>query len=423
MLSFVRIVFAFIVIAAIGYQLAKWSDGLRLETAKPADKRSKTEQARPAARSTSENEVTIAFRTATASLALAYIESDDAASETTLARKLIALDASQLEAFYHDSLAFDFESSRAFEAAAIALRKIASQDPEKALVLLYGLSPANKERLASALATGWTQLDPLSAWDWIDSAWIDSDGEFIDRELQNTMFRDALNLVLDEREDYQLAAHLLASVVEPDLRLELADLIAFHVVSKNPAQALDRMDFKDDAFLDSAIMDAVISEWARRDSIGAMEWTLSNEDQVTSQGAKEIAKDLLLNGVSQKLVAFHSELNSVYKRDAVASESSRLLARRNPIDSIAWLASVESLNSRYDAYFDSLYELGHDDFGSSIEYAELANSVAELDRETVFLEALQSWTLVDPGQVRNYLDSSAEFLESGRFSRLRNGLN
>jgi len=302
------------------------------------------------------------------------------------------------------------------------LEAIAAQDPARALELLHSLSPAEKARLSTKLSIGWARTDPLGAWDWIDSAWVDPSGAYIDRQLQNSLFRGTLDVVLQDHEDYQMAANLLGSVVEPDLKLELADLIAFHVVSKNPAEALERMRFQSDELLDSAIMDAVIEEWAQRDSIGAMEWTLENQRQVTSAGAKVIAKDLILNGARNGLNDFHANLESQYKRDAVASEGARLLARREPIEAIAWLAAIESTGDRYQAYYDSLYEIGHDDFESSVEFAELASSVANLERETAFFEAMQSWTLVDPERVKTYLDSSDDFVDSLRFAQLRSRL-
>ena len=226
------------------------------------------------------------------------------------------------------------------------------------------MTTREKEHQFKELVVGWARAGSHRLADWIDSMWMDSSGAYIDRKLQNGLFRETLDVVLEEHEDYQMAVGMLASVVEPDLKLELADLIAFHVVSKNPAEALERTRFQSDDLLDSAIMDAVIEEWAQRDSIGAMERTLANQRQVTRVGAKKIAKDLLLNGVRDGLIGFHANLQSQYKRDAVASEGARLLARREPIESIAWLAAIESTEDRYQAYCDSLYEIGHDDFES-----------------------------------------------------------
>jgi hypothetical protein len=208
--------------------------------------------------------------------------------------------------------------------------------------------------------------------------------------------------------------------MEPGLRLELANLIAFYVVSENPAQTLNQLDFTSDDLVDSAIMDAVIDEWAQRDSRGAMTWTLENQDQVTSKGARFIAKDLILNEVYQDLERFHSNLQSPFKRDSVASESARLFARRNPDVSISWLATIESSASRYNAYYDSLYEIGHDDFDSTVRFAELAYGVASLDREEALFGALQGWSVIAPERVHSYLDSSDALSESVRLSSLVN---
>ena len=76
---------------------------------------------------------------------------------------------------------------------------------------------------------------------------------------------------------------------------------------------------KDD-LLDSAIMD-VIEEWAQRIQL---EHGVDIGKSATSHqgGGKEIAKDLLLNGVRDGLLGFHANLQSQYKKDAVASEGS-----------------------------------------------------------------------------------------------------
>ncbi len=419
MLNVLKSFLAIVVVSAIGYQLAQIVDRLyNGPSSIPGNRASQT----PAESQAEREDEPLRRDGVMEPLVVTFLEADLLEGEFSLERKLATLDYSQLEDFYIEALSFDLQSAKAYEAAGLALQKIATQDAAKALGLLYTLTPAEKERLSTELAVGWARADPNSTWDWIDSAWLDSSGAYIDRQLQNGLFRETLDVVLEEHEDYQMAAGMLASVVEPDLKLELADLIAFHVVSKNPAEALERMRFQSDDLLDSAIMDAVIEEWAQRDSIGAMEWTLANQRQVTSVGAKEIAKDLLLNGVRDGLIDFHANLQSQYKRDSVASEGARLLARREPIESIAWLAAIESTRDRYQAYYDSLYEIGHDDFESTVEFAELANSVANLDRETAYFEALQSWTLVDPERVKVYLDSSDDFVDSLRFAQLRSGL-
>ena len=423
MFNVLRSLLAIAVASAIGYQLAQIGD--RLYNGPPSIPRNRMAESvsQTQTESKAETEVELPLRDGVMEpLVETFLEAGSVEGEFSLERKLATLDFSQLEDFYIEALSFDLESAKAYEAAGLALQKIATQDPGKALELLFALSPAEKERLSRELAIGWARADPLSTWDWIDAAWVDQSGAYIDRQLQNSLFRETLDVVLEGHEDYQMAANMLASVVEPNLKLELADLIAFHVVSRNPAEALERMRFQSDDLLDSAIMDAVIKEWAQRDSIGAMEWTLANQRQVTSAGAKEIAKDLLLNGARDGLIDFHANLQSQYKRDAVASEGARLLARREPIESISWLAAIEFKGDRYQAYYDSLYEIGHDDLESSVEFAELANSVANLDRETAFFEALQSWTLVDPERLKVYLDSSDDFVGSLRFAQLRSGL-
>lgn len=422
MLNFIKIVSAFLGVCSVGFLLARWADQLGPQG--PSKGATFVEVSREKAPEASREIDSIRLPPGQMeSIVSSYLESDRVTGVLTLERKLTALSIEELREFFMEALSFDLEDHRAFEAGGLALEAIARVDPRQALELLYALSPSEKQRLATALSDGWAQYDAVSAWDWIDSAWIDYDGGFIDRNLQNQMFHGALEVVLSQRRDYQLATHLLASVVEPELRLELADLIAFHVVSENPAQTLDRLNFETDALIDSAIMDAVISEWAQRDSLGAMDWTLENEDQVTSKGTRVIARDLLLSGVYQDLENFHMNLKNPYKRDSVASESARLLARRNPIKSISWLAAIESTSSKYNAYYDSLYEIGHDDFDSSVRYAELAYSVANLDRETALLEALQDWSVVNPEKVKLYLNSGDDLLKSGKLSSLMETVN
>jgi len=422
-LNLLKAFLAIAVVSAVGYQLAQIGD--RLYNGRPPALKDQVVKAnsQTSQETKREAEAAPAQRDGVMEpLVETFLEAGSPEGAFSLERKLAALDLAQLEDFYIEALSFDLQSYLAIEGAGLALEAIAAQDPARALELLYSLSPAEKARLSTKLSIGWARTDPLGAWDWIDSAWVDPSGAYIDRQLQNSLFRGTLDVVLQDHEDYQMAANLLGSVVEPDLKLELADLIAFHVVSKNPAEALERMRFQSDELLDSAIMDAVIEEWAQRDSIGAMEWTLENQRQVTSAGAKVIANDLILNGSRNGLNDFHANLESQYKRDAVASEGARLLARREQIEAIAWLAAIESTGDRYQAYYDSLYEIGHDDFESSVEFAELASSVANLERETAFFEAMQSWTLVDPERVKTYLDSSDDFVDSLRFAQLRSRL-
>ncbi len=422
MLNFIKILVAFLGVCSFGFLLARWADQLGNSAPKAVSIAARSDSEAKATYPP-EQAPTLSVKGPMEAIVGSFLESQKEEGIFTLERKLTALSLDELEEFYIEALSFDLENRRAFEAAGLALQSIASQDPRRALELLYALTPSEKERLATALSDGWARYDAVSAWDWIDSAWIDANGEYVDRDLQNKMFHGTLEVVLSEQRNYQLATDLLSSVVEPGLRLELADLIAFYVVSENPAQTLDRLDFSSDAMVDSAIMDAVIDEWAQRDSLGAMAWTLENQDQVTTKGARLIAKDLVLNGVYQSLKDFHLELQSPYKRDSVASESARLLARRNPNDSISWLAAIESSVTKYSAYYDSLYEIGHDDFDSTVRYAELAYGVANLDREDALFEALQGWSVIAPGKVLSYLESSDGLDESARLSALMESVN
>ncbi len=422
MLNVIKILVVFLGVCSFGFFLARWADQLGNNSPQAfsiADRSDSEAKALGQPEEVPANPVKGPMEAIVGS----FLESQQEEGVFTLERKLTALSLDELEEFYIEALSFDLEDRRAYEAASLALQSIASQDPRRALELLYALTPSEKSRLATALSDGWARYDAVSAWDWIDSAWIDANGEYIDRDLQNRMFHGTLEVVLSEQRNYQLATDLLSSVVEPGLRLELADLIAFYVVSENPAQTLARLDFTSNAMVDSAIMDAVIDEWAQRDSLGAMAWTLGNQDQVTIKGARLIAKDLILNGVYEALENFHLELQSSYKRDSVASESARLLARRNPNDSVSWLAAIESSGTKYNAYYDSLYEIGHDDFDSSVRYAELASGIANLDREDALFEALQGWAVISPSKVQAYLESSDGLSGSDRLSALVEGAN
>ena len=422
MLTFLKIVVSFATISAVGYQLAYWADYLASSTP-PARVSKEPAPGEPSSSQeidTVEADPAFASKAAIGSMVSTFLDSKT--GSFALEKKLTALDLEELEEFYIEALSLDLIDSRAFDAAGLALEAIAAQDPALAVQLLYALSPAEKERLTTALSNGWAQHDALSAWDWIDSAWIDQDGEFIDRDLQNRMFREALGVVLQDDGKIQLAADLVSSLLEPDLRTGLAEMIAYQVVSENPAQALGRLNFESDALIDSAIMDAIIGEWSNRDSIGAMTWTLENESQVSNQGMRSIAKDLLLNGVYEELVAFHSNLFETGKRDSVAWESARLLARRDPQTSIDWISAIETPTSRYGAFNDSLYEIGHDDFTSSIQFAELAYGVANLDRETVLFQALQSWSTVDSEKVRAYLDRNNSLTAGETLDALRESI-
>lgn len=337
---------------------------------------------------------------------------EDFISETDPERRLWQLrqnlqsaSVEELEDLFIEAMSYDLEDRLALQVAGIALKGIAQHNASLSVGLLYTLSPAEKEKLVWSVASGWALDDADSAWDWISTAWVDPEGNFIDRQLQNRLFREAIDSLLQEKKAYQIAAGLVSSIVDPDLRTGLADLIAFRAVRDNPSEALSRIDFDSNDYLDTAIMDAIIDEWAQRDSIGAKDWTLDNEQQVSTKGARYIAKNLLLNEADHALRAFHGDLSSIVKKDSVAAEATRLLARRDPIGSVDWLHVIHSSATKREATYDALYEIGHDSFESTITYVDLAYDLEAPERASTLYAALESWTRVDQKLVSDYLDS------------------
>ncbi len=329
-----------------------------------------------------------------------------------LRQRIESASIESLQELFIEALSYDLEDRLVFQIAGIALKKIAQQNAAASVELLFALSPAEKEKLAWAVASGWAVDDGRSAWDWISTAWIDPLGNFIDRDLQNRLHREALDALMLENQDYQLAASLASTVTEPDLKKSLADLIAFRVVSDNPSAALDRIDFASNDYLDTAIMDAIVDEWAQRDSFGAKNWTLENEPQVSTRGARIIAKNLFLSEAMEVLSSFHQNLTSIPKKDSVAAEATRLLARRDPAFSVDWLHSIQSPFIKREATYDALYEIGHDSFESTIQYVDLAYASLTPERESTLYAALESWSRVDAQIVANYLDSGQSGMPS-----------
>ena len=181
MLNFIKVVIAFLGVCSIGFLLARWADQLVqgtwikrsfvAQSAEPVEDLSPVDEI-PERPIVGQMEVIVG----------SFLESQEKEGGFTLGRKLSALSLDELEEFYIEALSFDLEDRRAFEAAGLALQSIASQDPRRALELLYSLTPSEKARLATALSGGWAKYDAVSAWDWIDSAWIDDSGEYIDRD-------------------------------------------------------------------------------------------------------------------------------------------------------------------------------------------------------------------------------------------------
>ncbi|MEM9161120.1 MAG: hypothetical protein AAGB46_18905, partial [Verrucomicrobiota bacterium] len=337
---------------------------------------------------------------------LSDVDWDLAKLELDLA--LEGLGPDELQEMFIDALARDLEEKNSFEAAGMILEEIALQDPLVGEALLNALSPAEKTKLASALAKGWAEGDPMGAWDWITVSWMDPNGEYLDRKLQYSLFYDALDVVLTRRKEYQVAADLVRQEYEPELKEQLAELIAKRVVSDNPSDALSRIEFDSDDEIDQAILDAIVDEWSQRDFLGVKNWALSNEQQVSELGVRKVAKQLLLNEAELDLLEFHSGLGDVDKRDAAAAEVGRLTARREPDLATHWLNAIQSGPRKQIAVKGALYELGHDDFEATVGLLDGVYDVRSADRLPLMTDALLSWSRVDVGIVESYLASGRE---------------
>ena len=314
----------------------------------------------------------------------------------------------ELEGLFIEAIARDLEERDSFEFAGLILEEIASENPAQGELLLNALSPAEREKLASAFAKGWASDDPLGAWDWITVGWMNPEGEYVDRSLQYDLFYNALDAVLTDRKEYQLAADLVRQEYEPELKGLLAQLIAQRVVSDNPSESMAKIDFDSDDEIDQAILDAIVDEWSQRDSLGSMDWALANEVQVSTFGVQKVTKQLLLNNAESELAAFHAGLENYVKKDAAAAEAGRLLARRDPDIAVEWLNAIVSAPSKQQAVKNALYELGHDDFSATVGLIDGVYDVREADRLPLVTDALLSWTKVDAAVVDRYLATGVE---------------
>ena len=271
-----------------------------------------------------------------------------------------------LEDLFIEATAAAYDDKRALEVARASLQQIARQDPAAAVSLLYAVAPFLKETLAVGMVEGWTRVDPLSAWDWVESAWIDDEGAFVDRALQNKLSMASMSALLDSSSDLVLAATLTSLSNQPDLKEGLAELVGEFVVSEDPELALTQFEFEGDQTVDVAIMNAVIKQWAERDLEGAVEWAGENEDQLAVDSMRELTKQLVLVGETDRLQEVYSSVNDLEKRDAVAAEAARLLVRREIVDSARWLSEIGEPASKRVAVESALYELGYDDLDSTI---------------------------------------------------------
>lgn len=324
-----------------------------------------------------------------------------------LALALGDLGVSELESHFVELMARDLDDFRAVEYAGRALQEIASREPELAVGLLSAMSPAERERLVPSLARGWVLVDPEAAFSWIGSAWVMADGGYIDRRLQNSLYLNAMDELVVERRDYALAAETLSGLADPELREQLTELVARRIVRDGPENALDRLAGEQSGVFDVSVMDAIAEQWASRDGVGAAAWVLENEEEMSSAGVRSIAKHLAVSAEGEALLGFHEGLLTVAKRDSVAAEAARLKARREPVASADWARAIEGSEARRAAVFEALYEIGFEDFSSSVDYIDYVYDAADADRAPVVYSTLKDWLAVD-------LDAVAGYLGSGR---------
>lgn len=322
-----------------------------------------------------------------------------------LSLALDKLSTSELEAHFSELMARDWEDYRAVEYAGRVLQEIAQREPEVGVALLSVLTSAEREKLAPAVARGWALSDPVSALAWIETAWVQADGAYIDRALQNLLYVNAMDSVVAGLRDYELAANALAGLGDPELKAELTELVARRIVRDGPELAMERLADLDSAVFDVSIMDAVAEQWAARDSKGAAEWVLLNQAEMSDSGVRSIAKELTLGADDESLKGFHDGLGEVGKRDSVASEVARVMARRQPEESASWARAIEQAPVRQRAVVDALSEIGYEDFGRSVAYIDYVYSAEDLDRAPVVYSTLKDWLAVDLDAVVGYLGS------------------
>lgn len=318
---------------------------------------------------------------------------------------LADLNADELEEQFIELMARDLEDRRAVRYASRVLREVARREPKRGVELLHALSPAEKEKLVPALAKGWAASEPAAAIAWIETAWIDEQGEYIDRSLQNHLYIEAMDTIMGELRNYEFAIAALNEVIDPQLKRELTEMVARRVVADGPENALDRLALSGSDMLDLSIMDAIAEEWAARDGMGAMNWTLLNQTELSPSGVRSIAKQLVLNRNMDSVVGFHQGLESVVRKDSVAAEVARLNARRNPVESANWVLAIVDENARSDAVYDALYEIGYENFNRSIDYIDYVYAVKEPQRAPILYSTLKDWLVVDLEAVVGYLGS------------------
>lgn len=335
------------------------------------------------------------------------LREDDWSGGLLLSASLGELSGEQLEEHFMELMARDLEDYRAVDYAGRVLQEIAERSPDLGVALLSVLKAAEKERLVSSVARGWTVRDPAAAFSWIESVWAQADGQYIDRALQNSLFASAMDSLVGELGNYELAAETLAGIADPDLKAALTARVAHTLVRDGPENALERLASMDSGVFDTSVMDAVAEQWAARDGIGASQWVLDNEGEMSPAGVRSIAKQLTLGGADEALAGFHAGLAELQKRDTVASEVARLKARREPVVSAGWVLAIESSAARQQAVQQALYEIGYEDLGNSVNFIDSVYAFEDAERSPVLFTALKDWLAVDSEAV-------ADFLGSGR---------
>lgn len=340
-------------------------------------------------------------------------------AESSLRAELRLLDAvgeletNELEDMFVELMARDLEDGGAVTYAGHVLRELAARSPEAAVALLYALPPAEKEKLVASVAEGWVASEPDQAFEWIESAWVDAEGGFIDRSLQNELYIQAMDTLVADPENFALAGRYVDRVADPALKQQLVKLVARRVVQNGPEAALERLAGSESAVFDTAVMDAIAEEWAARDEVGAMAWTLSNEEEVSPTGVRSIAKQLSLRADDASLRQFHQNLETTARRDSVAAEAARLAARRDPIASADWALAIAEPSAKREAVLEALYEIGYENFEQSVDYVDVVYPPHEPDRVPVLYTTLKEWMPIDRSAVATYLESGRARLPDG----------
>ena len=307
-------------------------------------------------------------------------------------------------AFFGDALSLGLDEGEMLLAASVALERMAAMDPAAAVAAFSALLPIDKEAMAVSIAEGWTHNDPLSAWDWIESAWMSADGAVFDRSLQNQMLSTAMEAVLNIHRDLPLAATLTSLTPDSELKKDLAEQIAAFVVSNEPEQMMQAFEFEGDTTVDQAIMDEIVREWSGRDAEGAIEWVAENGDEVSSIGARHLAKQLIAQDFEKALQGVFVNLPRIEQRDSLAAEAARVLARRNPVVSSSWLQGIKDNVVREEALWNSLNEIGDESLEIAVDYFAMSYPQAGAGRLRLAEKLFMDWNTTNPQAVEDYLD-------------------